>query len=158
MAYISLYIGNYDVIVTLYFDVCIFWYVWKAETHSYTMVPNKHTSGADFLHTSGADFFFKFIGDFQPPLVRRVTSKNCLVRRGLTLVLRRGVATTPNSFAPVLKNAQSGGKITPVTFKFILSPHFSKKTKQTKKQNKTKQKQKKKQNKKKKKTYHLPRR
>ena len=35
--------------------------------------------------------------------------------KGLTLVLRRGVATTPNSFVPVLKNAQPRGKIVPGT-------------------------------------------
>ena len=32
-------IGNYDVIHEIF---TLFWYVWKEETHSYTMVPNKH--------------------------------------------------------------------------------------------------------------------
>ena len=46
----------------------------------------------------------------------------------LTLVLLRGVATTPLTvFALVLKIAQPRGKIAPGTFKFILSLHFSKK-------------------------------
>ena len=51
LAYMSLKIaklsklGNYDVIVRSYTGyLYIFWYVWKAETHSYTMVPNKHIS------------------------------------------------------------------------------------------------------------------
>ena len=48
--------------------------------------------------------------------------------RSLTLVLRRGVATTPQTvFALVLKIAQPRGKIAPGTFKFILSLHFSEK-------------------------------
>ena len=46
----------------------------------------------------------------------------------LTLVLLRGVATTPQTvFALVLKIAQPRGKIAPGTFKFILSLHFSEK-------------------------------
>ena len=46
----------------------------------------------------------------------------------LTLVLLRGVATTPQSvFTLVLKIAQPRGKIAPGTFKFILSLHFSEK-------------------------------
>ena len=46
----------------------------------------------------------------------------------LTLVLLRGVATTPLTvFALVLKIAQPRGKIAPGTFKFILSLHFSEK-------------------------------
>ena len=55
LAYISLKIiklgkiGIYDVIVSLYTGyLYFFWYVWKEETHSYTMVPNKHTSGVYF--------------------------------------------------------------------------------------------------------------
>ena len=43
----------------------------------------------------------------------------------LTLVLRRGVATTV--FVPVLKNQQPMDKIAPGTFNFILFPNFSKK-------------------------------
>ena len=47
---------------------------------------------------------------------------------GLTLVLQRGVATTPQTvFALVLKIAQPRGKIALGTFKFILSLHFCKK-------------------------------
>ena len=47
----------------------------------------------------------------------------------LTLVLRRGVATTPETvFAPVLKNAQPGDKISPVPlsspFPLILGKNF----------------------------------
>ena len=46
----------------------------------------------------------------------------------LTLVLLRGVVPTPLTvFALVLKIAQPSGKIAPVTFKFILSLHFSEK-------------------------------
>ena len=42
----------------------------------------------------------------------------------------KGVATTPQTvYVPVLKNAQPKGKIALGTFKFILSPHFSKKKK-----------------------------
>ena len=61
LAYISLKIGNlgkignYDVIHGMF---VLFWCVWKEVTHSYTMVPNKHTSGI---------FFFKFIGGCNPP-------------------------------------------------------------------------------------------
>ena len=34
--------------------VCTCWgYVWKEETHSYTMVPNKHTSGVHFSSSQG---------------------------------------------------------------------------------------------------------
>ena len=87
LAYISLKIaklgkiGNYYVIVMSYVWYLYFiWYVWKEKTHSYTMVPNKHTSGV---------YFFKFMGGCcshrgfqQPPLVSRVT-KNSLVRPGL---------------------------------------------------------------------------
>ena len=60
MAFISLKIGNsgkignYDVIVTTYGMLVLFW---KEETSIYTMVPNKHNSGV---------LFFKI-------LVRRVT-------------------------------------------------------------------------------------
>ena len=51
-----------------------------------------------------------------------------LIKHILTLVLGRGVATSPQTvFAPVLKNAQPRDKIAPGTFKFILSPHFSEK-------------------------------
>ena len=46
----------------------------------------------------------------------------------LTLVLLRGVATTLLTvFALVLKITKPMGKITPATFKFILSRHFSEK-------------------------------
>ena len=42
----------------------------------------------------------------------------------------KGGATTPQTvFAQVLKNMQPRGKIAPGTFKFIISPHFSKKKK-----------------------------
>ena len=51
-----------------------------------------------------------------------------LDKSNLTLVLLRGVATTPLTvFALVLKIAQPRGKIVPGTFKFILSLHFSEK-------------------------------
>ena len=30
-----------------------FWYVFKEETHSYTMVPNKYTSGVHFSSSQG---------------------------------------------------------------------------------------------------------
>ena len=34
---------HYDVTVTSYMGcLYFFWYVWKEETHTYTMVPNKH--------------------------------------------------------------------------------------------------------------------
>ena len=56
----------------------LFWYVWKEETHTYTMVPKKYTSGVFFLKVNR--------GLRQPPLVRRVT-KNSLVRRGLTFLI-----------------------------------------------------------------------
>ena len=56
--------------------------------------------------------------------------KHFLEKPILTLVLRRGFATTPQTvFAPVLKNAQPRSKIAPGTSKFILSPHFSEKKK-----------------------------
>ena len=52
----------------------LFWYIWKEKTHSYTIVPNKLTSG-----------FLKVLrGLQQPPLVSRVT-KNSLIRQGLSL-------------------------------------------------------------------------
>ena len=31
----------------------MFWYVWKEETDSYTMVPNKHTLGVHFSSLQG---------------------------------------------------------------------------------------------------------
>ena len=31
----------------------LFWYVWQEETHSYTMVPNKHTTGVHFSSSQG---------------------------------------------------------------------------------------------------------
>ena len=35
-------------------DVCtVYWYVWKEETRSYNMVPNKHTSGVHFSSSQG---------------------------------------------------------------------------------------------------------
>ena len=55
---------------------------------------------------------------------------NILVTKGpaklLTLVLLRGVVPTPPTvLALVLKIAQPRGKVSPGTFKFILSFHFS---------------------------------
>ena len=47
---------------------------------------------------------------------------NISIRR-LTLVLQKNSKTV---FTPVLKNMQPRGQIAPDTFKFILSPHFSK--------------------------------
>ena len=55
LAYISQKIGNfgktcnYDAFVMSYTGyLYFFWYVRKEETHSYTLVPNKHTSGVYF--------------------------------------------------------------------------------------------------------------
>ena len=44
-------IDNNDVILTPYMVQCIFipfWYIWKEETHSYTMVSNKHSQAFIF--------------------------------------------------------------------------------------------------------------
>ena len=65
-------ISNYDVSVMSYRKRLNFWYAWKDETHSYYNIS---------IWYLGV-YFFKFIGDCNTPLVRRVT-KNSLVRRGL---------------------------------------------------------------------------
>ena len=60
----------------------------------------------------------------QFPILR--DQMNIKILSPLTLVLLRGVATTPLTvFALVLKIAQLRGKIALGTFKFILSLHFS---------------------------------
>ena len=47
-------IDNYDVIVTSCMGcLYLFWYVWKKETHSYTIVSNKYTSGVYFSSSQG---------------------------------------------------------------------------------------------------------
>ena len=57
-----------------------------------------------------------------------LTKKNNILAITLTLVLLKGVATTPlTAFVLVLKIAQPRGKIAPGTFKFILSLHFREK-------------------------------
>ena len=84
LAYISLKIGyfelghDYDVTVTSYLGCWyLFWYVWKEETPSYTMVPIRCILGVSFSSSKG--------GGNHPPLVRRVTKKG-LVRRGLKAI------------------------------------------------------------------------
>ena len=50
----------------------VFWYVWKEETHSYTMVPIRHIWGFSFQVHKGGWLV-------TTPLVNRVTEKG-LVR------------------------------------------------------------------------------
>ena len=72
----------YDVIVTQYVR-CLhsLWYVWKEETHSYTMVPLRCFGGS----------VFKFTGGGYHPFWLTVLQKKGLVRRVLSLQFAIGI-------------------------------------------------------------------
>ena len=81
-AYMSLKISyfelgdDYDVTATSYLGCWyLFWYVWKKETPSYTLVPIRCIWGFNFQVHRGV---------VTTPALGKTCSKKCLVRRGLS--------------------------------------------------------------------------